>query len=396
MPSIPFSEIDRRIKLFQAALTKKGLDAALIVHRVDLYYLSGTAQDAHLFVPASGMPILLARRSFERALEDSPLELVVPLKSFSKIRDIIGSSFASGLSSLGMELDVLPVNNFRQYQSLFPNTTIHDVSPLIRETRMVKSGYELDLMRRAAELNDAMFSSVRDILKVGMTEVEFSGLLESFYRSRGHQGLVRVRSFNNEVFYGHIMSGANLAVPSCSVGPTGGPGPNASMPQGAGLKRINAGEPISIDYVGIVEGYMVDQARTFFIGEAPEQFVRIHSLALEIQDAVASKGKSGASAEKLYDLAIEMATSVGPSASFMGYPAPVPFVGHGVGLELDELPVIGRKSRHVLKEGMAIALEPKFIIPGKGLAGIENTFVVGNNGMEKLTNFGDEIHVLDW
>ncbi|MDA8406899.1 MAG: Xaa-Pro peptidase family protein [Deltaproteobacteria bacterium] len=396
MPSIPFSEIDRRIKLFQTALMKKGLDAALIVHRVDLYYLSGTAQDAHLFVPAAGAPMLLVRRSFERAREDSPLELVAPLKSLSKIRDLIGSAFTGRFSSLGMELDVLPVNNFHQYQALFPNAGIHDVSPLIRETRMIKSDYELNLMRRAAELNDSMFNSVQDILKEGMTEVEFAGLLESFYRSRGHQGLVRVRSFNNEVFYGHIMSGTNLAIPSCSVGPTGGPGPNASMPQGAGLKRINAGEPISIDYVGIVEGYMVDQARTFFIGEAPEEFLRIHSLALEIQDAVAGNGKSGASAEKLYDMAIEMAASVGPSVSFMGYPSPVPFIGHGVGLELDELPVLGKKSRHVLKEGMAIAIEPKFIIPGKGLAGIENTFVVGNDGMEKLTNFGDEIHVLNW
>ena len=294
MPSIPFFEIDRRIKLFQAALAKKSLDAALIVHRVDLYYLTGTAQDAHLFVPCDGAPILLVRRSFERAREDSPLELVMPLKSLSKIRDVIGSSFNGGISSLGMELDVLPVNNFRQYQALFPNVTIHDVSPLIREIRMVKSDYELVLMRRAAELNEAMFSSVQDILKEGMTEIEFAGLLESFYRSRGHQGLVRVRSFNNEVFYGHIMSGTNLAIPSCSVGPTGGPGPNASMPQGAGLKRINAGEPISIDYVGVVEGYMVDQARTFFIGEVPEEFTRIHSLSVEIQDAVASKGKAGA------------------------------------------------------------------------------------------------------
>ena len=395
MPSIPRSEVDRRISRLQQSLAKKNIEAALIVQQVDLYYFSGTAQDAHLFVPASGSPILLARRSFERAQEDSPIELVKPLKSLSQIRDVIASSLKAEGASLGMELDVLPVNNFRQYQRLFPNVTIQDVSPLIRETRMVKSEYELGLMRKAAELNYAMFNSVKDILKEGMTELEFAGLLESFYRSRGHQGLVRVRSFNNEVFYGHIMSGTNLAVPSCSVGPTGGPGPNASMPQGAGLKKIGMREPISIDYVGIVDGYMVDQARTFFLGEAPEEFVKIHSLALKIQDAIAETGKPGVRAEALYDLAIGMAMSVESTARFMGYPVPVPFVGHGVGLELDELPVLGRKSRHVLETGMVIAIEPKFIMPGKGLAGIENTFVVGENGMEKLTKFGDEIHVLN-
>jgi len=395
MPSIPRSEIDHRINLFQALLANKGLDAALVVQRADLYYFSGTAQDAHLFVPSNGSPVLLARRSFERAREDSPLEQVIPVGSLSEIRDIIVSLSSITLSRLGMELDVLPVNNFRFYESLFPSATIQDVSPLIRETRMVKSDYEIGLQRRAAVMNDTMFASVPEVLREGMREIELAGLLESFYRNHGHQGLVRVRSFNNEVFYGHIMSGKNLAVPSCSVGPTGGLGPNASMPQGAGLKRIRTGEPISIDFVGIVEGYMVDQARTFFIGEAPAEFLRIHSLALEIQDAIAGKGKPGVSAEALYDLAIAMATSAGPSASFMGYPAPVPFVGHGVGLELDEFPVLGRKSRHILEEGMVIALEPKFIIPEKGLAGIENTFVVRKNGLEKLTNFGDQIHVLN-
>jgi Xaa-Pro aminopeptidase len=93
-------------------------------------------------------------------------------------------------------------------------------------------------------------------------------------------------------------------------------------------------------------------------------------------------------------MAVEMASSVGTVARFMGYPAPVPFVGHGVGLELDELPVLGRKSNAILEEGMVIALEPKFILPGKGLAGIENTFAVSERGLEKLTSFGDEIHIL--
>ncbi|MGC8605698.1 MAG: M24 family metallopeptidase, partial [Desulfomonilaceae bacterium] len=249
--------------------------------------------------------------------------------------------------------------------------------------------------KRAAELNDSMFNSVHEMLKEGMLETEFAGLIESFYRSHGHQGLVRVRSFNNEVFYGHIMSGTNLAVPSCSVGPTGGPGTNASMPHGPGLKKIKAKEPILIDYVGMVEGYMIDQSRVFFIGEAPDEFLRIHALALQIQEALAQTGKSGASAEALYDLAVDMAASDGSSVGFMGYPSPVPFVGHGIGLELDELPVIGKKSPHILEEGMVVALEPKFIIPGKGLAGIENSFVVGKRGLERLTNFGDEIHVLN-
>ncbi len=205
---------------------------------------------------------------------------------------------------------------------------------------------------------------------------------------------MRVRSFNNEVFYGHIMSGANLAVPSSSVGPTGGPGLNPTMPHGAGAKIIKRHEPVQIDYVGVVGGYMVDQARTFFIGEPHEKFLKTHAASLGIQEALISQGRAGTKAEDLYDTAMRIAADAGLAEGFMGYPQPVPFVGHGIGLELDELPVIGRKSPHVLKEGMVIALEPKFILPGEGLAGIENSFVVTGKGLDKLTNFDDTIQVL--
>ena len=375
-------------------MADNGLDAALIVQRVDLFYFSGTGQDAHLFVPAEGSPILLVRKSFERAVQDSPLEHVVALKSLSGLKKSIEREYSGPLKRLGMELDVLPVNNYMLYSKLFPNAAINDVSPLIRETRMVKSHHELKMIKQAALMNEAVLSAVGEILKEGMSEIEFAGLIEAQYRKNGHQGFVRVRSFNSEVFYGHIMSGANLAVPSCSVGPTGGPGLNPTMPQGAGSKIIKRHEPVQIDYVGVVGGYMVDQARTFFIGEPPEKFLKIHTTALAIQEALISQGCAGTKAEKLYETAMHMAAEAGLTEGFMGYPQPVTFVGHGFGLELDELPVIGRKSPHVLKEGMVIALEPKFILPGEGLAGIENSFVVTEKGLDKLTNFDDAIQVL--
>lgn len=394
MSSIPRMEVDHRIGRLRTLMAKANVDACLIVQKADLFYFSGTAQEAHLLIPLAHAPILFVRKSLERALQDSPIEEIIPINSFSQMRDEIASNIGNGFRTLGLELDVLPVNNFRIYEELFPAVEMIDVSGLIRETRMVKSDYEIDLMKRAAEMNNDLFGSVRGILKEGMTELEFSGILEAGYRRNGHQGYVRVRSFNQDIFYGHIMSGAHLAVPSCSLGPTGGPGPHASFPYGAGHKIIQGNEPIQIDYVGVFEGYLVDQARTFFIGEPASEFLALHSLALSIQNAVSKGGLPGTRAESLYDLSVDMAREAGCLDGFLGHPIPVPFVGHGVGLELDELPIFGRKSPHILEKGMTIALEPKFILPGRGLAGIENTFVVNENGLEKLTVFDDEIQVL--
>ena len=375
-------------------MSLNGLDGALIVQRADLFYFSGTGQDAHLLVPSEGRPLLMVRRDFDRARQDSPLEDVLAVGSLADLKKAVRARLPRGTKTLGMELDVLPVNNYRLYQDLFPRVVIEDVSPLIREIRMIKSQYELDLIKRAAAMNHAMLGHVRSVLREGMTEMEFAGLLEAFFRKKGHQGYVRVRGFNQEVVYGHIMSGSNLAVPSCSVGPTGGPGPNASFPHGPGFKKIGRNEPVQVDYVSIVEGYMVDQSRTFFIGEPPEKFLRIHSAALSVQNALIDKAKPGTGTEALYNTAVRMVADWGLTEGFMGHPQPVPFVGHGIGLELDELPVVGRKSPHVLQPGMVIALEPKFILPGEGLAGIENSFVVSETGLDRLTKFDDAIQVI--
>jgi Xaa-Pro aminopeptidase len=395
MPATPFDEIRRRIQALQSAMGEHGFSASLIVQRADLFYFSGTGQKAHLLIPAAGEPRLLVQKSFERAVADSPIESIFRVKSLSELKAAVLSTLSGAPECLGMELDVLPVNNYRLYEEMFPGSAIRDVSPLVREIRMVKSPYELEIIRRAAALNDSMFAKVPDFLREGMREVELAGLIEAYYRKHGHQGYVRVRSFNQDVFYGHIMSGANLAVPSSSVGPTGGPGTNASMPQGCGLKAIARHEPVQVDYVAIVDGYMVDQARTFYMGEPPEKFRKIHQIAVAIQNALAGQGTAGTRAEDLYNTAIRMAEEAGLSDGFLGWPQPVPFVGHGVGLELDEYPLVGRNSPHVLQAGMVVALEPKFILPEEGLAGIENSFVVTESGLNKLTLFDDSLQVAD-
>jgi Xaa-Pro dipeptidase len=226
MTFTPSTEIQSRIGKLQSLMADKGLGGVLIVQQLDLFYFTGTGQDAHLFIPTQGTPALMVRKSYERAVEESPLESIHPLKSLSDVKRAVESATGGSLGRLGMELDVLPVNNFRVYEQLFAGATIVDASPLIKAVRMIKSPYELALMREAACLNDGLFTLILTVLREGMTELEFSGLLEAYYRKNGHQGHVRVRSFNQEVFYGHIMSGPNLAVPSATVGPTGGPGVN--------------------------------------------------------------------------------------------------------------------------------------------------------------------------
>ncbi len=392
MPSTPLKEIQARIEALQSGLRELDLDAAFIIQKVDLFYFAGTGQDAVLFVPADGDPILLVRKSFERAREDTPLGNVVQVKNLREMKAAVSGS--GPLNRLGLELDILPVNYFRLYKGLFEGAGFQDVSPLIRTLRMCKSAYELEYIHAAARFNDSMFAHVPHFLREGMSELELAGLVEAYYRKYGHQGLVRVRTFNAEVFYGHIMAGPSLALPSSSVGPTGGRGPNPSLPQGASPALIKRGEPIQIDYVAIVNGYIVDQARTYYLGDPPDKFVRAHETALQIQRAIVENGKVGTPMTSLYSLALEMAHEAGLADGFMGYPDPVPFVGHGIGLELDELPVMGKKSPHVLEEGMVIAIEPKFIFPGAGLAGIENSFVVTTAGLEKITLFPDEIYVV--
>lgn len=389
----PAEELEKRIHKLQEMMKGKDLDGAIIMQNADLFYFAGTVQRSHLFIPAEGEPVLLVKRSYDRAVLESTLNDIRHFRNLKELPGMIESHLGYRANRIGFELDVVPAAFYLNYQRLLKPVQITDISNLIRQVRSVKSPYEIETLRGAAELNRTMLSHVSGFLQEGMTEIELSSKLEGVFRREGHQGFVRTRSFNMEVFYGHLMSGWNLAVPTFMDGATGGSGLNVSFPQGAGFKKIERNEPIIVDYVGILDGYMVDQTRVFCIGQLSAPLVYAYDVSIEIQEMVKEMAKPGVSCADVYDLALKMAVKHGLKDHFMGYQDPVSFIAHGIGIELDEIPVIAKGYDVPLKEGMVLALEPKFVFPD-GAVGIENTLLVTPQGLETLTVLDDNITYL--
>jgi Xaa-Pro aminopeptidase len=388
----PETEIAARIGALQQALRRQGLDAALILQKADLYYYSATIQQAYLFVPVEGEPLLLVNKVLKRARAESPLSRVLPLESPKKIPETIRSHGLPMPRRLGLELDVLPANLYFMLAGIFAGAELTDVSGSIRLQRAVKSACEVELMREAARCSDQVAAAVPELVREGMTEIELAGRVEAEARRMGHQGIVRMRLWGSELFYGHLLAGPSGGVPSYLASPTGGAGVSPAVAQGSGFRRIRRHEPILVDYVFAYRGYISDHARIFCLGELPAELAQAHAAMLDLQKRIMAMAVPGIASGAVYDFALQQAERAGYGRHFMGAGAErIRFVGHGVGLELDEFPFLNAGQRLELQAGMTIALEPKLIFPGKGVVGIENTHLLTPQGLEPLGRFPDEV-----
>jgi len=391
----PKSELELRIAKLQAHLRKNDIDAALILQRVDLFYYSGTFQQASLYIPADGEPILMVNKNTERAKAESYIAKIVNLASPKQIPEILRSKGYDLPGTLGLELDVLPANLFFTYQRLFSGTEIKDISYPIRLLRAVKTSYELDIMRKAAELSDQVARRVPEVLREGITELELAGLVEAEARRLGHQGVCRMRLWGSEMFYGHLLSGPSGAVPSYLSSPTGGTGASPAVGQGPSYKTIQRHEPVMVDYIFAYNGYLSDHARIYSLGALPQELMEAHAAMLAVQQLIKKVAQPGIKSGEIYDQALAKTRELGYENHFMGAGSErVRFVGHGVGLEVDEFPFLAAGQKIELREGMTIALEPKLIFPGKGVVGIENTHVVTKDGLEQFGKYPEEIVVI--
>ena len=387
----PQEELEDRLARLRSGMEREGMEAFLVVQKMDCYYLSGTTQDGLLFVPLEGKPLLMVRREVERARVESPLKAlgqITRLKSVRELPSLIRKYWGRLPQTLGLELDVLPVRDYFRYQDLFPGARFMGASPIIKDIRKIKSPFEIELMRVAGDIGRKVYQEARGILKEGMTEIEFGGLLEVAAKRYGHEGLLRVRSLNYEAYTWHVLSGPSGGIVSQSDSPMGGLGLSPAFPVGASLKVMKAHEPILVNFGTCYHGYQADETRMFSIGEMGKKFIDAYSACQEIHDAILEETRPGADCEAIFQKTLRLAEQLGYDDSYLGPPGlQTRFIGHGIGLEGHEPPYLDQGNPQPLQPGMVVSIEPG--IYELGYAGFRHsdTLVVTEDGCEWITYY---------
>ncbi len=384
-------ELGRRVKGLQTYLTESEIEGALIFHIANLYYYTGRVGPGSLFVPAQGEPVFLSRQRGD--LEPGLPWQAAPFQRWGDLAGTLGHFGCKVKGRLGLEMDALPAAVYLRLSEIWPNQELMDIGRQIRRQRAVKSVWEIEVLRETARRDQKVWQKVPELIAASETDVDLTALFEAEARRLGHIGLLRVHSYNMEMAVSCVLTGENGAAVSAYDVPTSGAGMNRAFPMGACGNLLLPGMPILIDFSGCYFGYNTDLCRMFSIGNPPQEVMEAYKLALHIQAELAQAAKPGAVCGELYDRACTIARQAGMGDSFMGAAGGVSFVGHGVGVEVDELPVLARGSRQPLEEGMVIALEPKFVLQRYGAVGIENIFLVTDRGLEKLSPVPDDFVV---
>ncbi|MHC1636309.1 MAG: M24 family metallopeptidase [Candidatus Methanospirareceae archaeon] len=362
---------------------RKGMDCevGLLLHSRDIYYFAGTTQPSLLLVFKDQEPIIIFRMNYEKGKEET---WIADARSGS-IKDI-EELIPKGVT-IGIEKDVIPAGVCESILRRVKDAKIVDISSLILQIRMLKSPYEIKMMEEAARISNAGHERLREVLSEGMREIELAAEVEYAMRKAGHEGLLHIRKWDGFLHYGMVSSGENLCSPSGFPGATiTGVGMSRASPYGASPRRIKRGDLVMADIGGVYHGYHSDEARMYVVGEASEEQIERYEILLEIQKRVIPVMKPGRKVSEVYDVAFSVVNEYECAEWFMGYwHYGVRYLGHGVGLELDEPPLVAPGVNIELQEGMVLALEPKLIIPGWGGLDLEDTFLITDSGGKHLT-----------
>jgi Xaa-Pro aminopeptidase len=386
---VPLTELKSRIRAFRTRMDISNPDweIAVIFSKINLYYFTGTMQDGMLIIPKHGEAVLWVRRSYERALDESLFPRIEPMGSY---RD--AAKGAGGLpNTVYLETEVVPLAMYQRFQKYFPFKNVKPVDAQICAIRAVKSEYELQLMRKAGKLHQYMLEDiVPEMLREGMSEVDLATELFSAMVEEGHDGTCRFGMFETDLLLGNICFGESSIYPCYFNGPGGFYGMSPAVPDiGSRERKLRKGDLVFVDVGFGVEGYNTDKTTTYMFGSPlPPYAIDIHNKCVDVQNEIAAMLKPGSIPSEIYnsimnDLDEEFLQN------FMGFGnRKVKFLGHSIGLQIDETPIIAEGFDDPLQEGMVLALEPKRGIEKIGMVGIENTFIVTAEGGECIT--GDD------
>jgi len=377
-------ELLKRLAKIREQLVVCGVDACLLSTTVNILYANGSIFSGYYYIPTEGKPIRFVKRPIGLTGEN-----LAYIRKPEQLPDLLREFGQHLPKKLMLEGDEMSHGDWIRLQSCFDGIELVNGTNDLRKVRSIKTDFEVSMIRRSAEAHVRAYRRIPEVYRSGMTDVAFSIEIERLMRLEGNLGLFRTFG-DMEAFMGSILTGDNAAVASPYDFALGGAG-STSNPIGASGLELLPGKSIMIDMAGNFTGYLDDLTRTFSIGKLPERAYQAHQVSIDIQHRLMEEMKEGASCENLWELSLKMASEAGLAECYMGTTQQAKFVGHGVGIVINELPVLATRSKDVLKANMTIAIEPKFVIEGVGAVGVEDTFLIEKNGCERLTKLDYDI-----
>ena len=379
-------ELKLRRDKIRVLMAQQEIDAALITCNVNLIYTYGRVVSGYLYLPLNAPARLFIKRP-----NNIEGEHIHSIRKPEQLPDLLKECGLPLPAKLMLEGDELSYTEYTRLAACFLETTVVNGTPLIRKARSVKTNIEIEMFRRSGIAHTKAYEQIPSVYRPGMTDRQLSIEIERLMRLEGCLGIFRTFGQSMEIFMGSLLAGDNATAPAPYDFALGGEGLDPSIPIGANGALLQPGQSFMVDMGGNFYGYMGDMSRVFSIGKLPEKAYAAHQTCLDVQAAVIEKAKPGAVCEDLYNTANDIVTKAGFADYFMGVGQKTKFIGHGIGLEINEAPVLAPRMKQELEPGMVFALEPKIVLPGVGPLGIENSWVVTADGVEKLTLCKEEI-----
>lgn len=390
IPSDYAGEISLRISRIRTLMREQGLDALLIASNANILYTTLRFFRGYVYIPSEGNPLYFVIRPniFEPAYN------LIAIRKPEQILSLLTERGMTPPHTLGLEEDTLSYSDIMRLSKAFPDSTIANASPLLRETRMIKTPFEVKCIRDDAAHQAAVYHRIARLYKPDMTDLELQIEIERVLRLEGCLGFARTSGPLMDINMGSVINGDNADTPTPYDFAMGGAGVDPSLPVGADGAIMHTGTSVMVDMNGSFNLYQSDMTRVWSIGELPPLALKAHECSRRILRRLETESLPRLEVKEMYRIAEEVVAEEGLQDYFMGHRQKVAFIGHGVGIELNEQPAITAKCKTPLTEGMILAVEPKFVIPGVGAVGVENTYLVTATGLENLTPFPEEINNL--
>jgi len=386
----PASDFNVRLERLRQAVRHAEADGIILATDIHIYYMTGRVFNGYYYLPVEGKPLWFVKRPTGLTGDD--------VRHIRKPEDIPALLTEAGIAlpyKLLVETDTLSYNECLRLTAALQVGEMINATTVMRRLRMIKSAWEIERLRLSAAAHAATYRNIPGCYRRGMTDLMFQTEIERQMRLHGSIGVFRVFGSFMNVFMGSLLAGDNAATPSPYDFALGGGGQSPICPIGANGTQLRDGTAIMVDMAGNYTEYLTDMTRVYSVGRLPEKAYYAHNVALEIQDAVCAAARPGVSCAELYNISLAIVKKSGLEDCFMGAEQQAKFVGHGIGLEINEPPVMTPRSREALEVGMTFALEPKFVIAGAGAVGIENSFLVTDTTVEKLTVLEEGIIRID-